>query len=100
MCRSPSHESDAQARRPPRGGEARARGADRRRQVRLDVPVAGAAYRGARVAVIADLDPERARAACRNVGWDEARIARTRFVTAGKDACDPAAVDAVVEATG
>jgi predicted homoserine dehydrogenase-like protein len=55
---------------------------------------------GLEVAVIADLDPERARAACRNVGWDEARIARTRFVTSGKEACDPAAVDAVVEATG
>jgi predicted homoserine dehydrogenase-like protein len=55
---------------------------------------------GLEVAVIADLDPDRARAACRNVGWDEVRIARTRFVTGGKDACDPAAVDVVVEATG
>src|SRR5688572_33469448 len=55
---------------------------------------------GLEVTVIADLDPERARTACRNVGWDEARIARTRFVNAGKDACDPAAVDVVVEATG
>ena len=35
---------------------------------------------GLEVAVIADLDPERARAACRTVGWDAARIARTRFV--------------------
>ena len=35
---------------------------------------------GLEVAVIADLDPERAKAACRTVGWDEARIARTRFV--------------------
>ena len=29
---------------------------------------------GLEVAAIADLDPERARAACRTVGWDEARI--------------------------
>jgi len=55
---------------------------------------------GLEVAVIADLDPERARAACRNVGWDEARIVATRFVTGGREACDPGAVDVVVEATG
>jgi len=30
---------------------------------------------GLEVAVIADLDPERARAACRTVGWDATRIA-------------------------
>jgi predicted homoserine dehydrogenase-like protein len=30
---------------------------------------------GLDVAVISDLDPERARAACRNVGWDAGRIA-------------------------
>ena len=35
---------------------------------------------GLEVAVIADLDPERARNACRAVGWDETRIAGTRFV--------------------
>ena len=34
---------------------------------------------GLEVAVIADLDPERARTACRTVGWDEGRIAGTRF---------------------
>ena len=32
---------------------------------------------GLEVAVIADLDPDRARSACRTVGWDAARIART-----------------------
>ena len=37
--------------------------------------------------VIADLDPERAKAACRNVGWDSARIARTHFAGARRDAC-------------
>ena len=35
---------------------------------------------GLEVAVIADLDTDRAKAACRAVGWDEPRIARTRFV--------------------
>ena len=42
--------------------------------------------RGLEVAMICDLDPERAKAACRTVGWDEGRIARTRFAAAGRDA--------------
>src|SRR5262249_56830868 len=52
---------------------------------------------GLEVAVIADLDPERAKAACRAVGWDAARIARTRFTDRGTDACD---AEVVIEATG
>ena len=32
---------------------------------------------GLEVSLIADLDPERARNACRTVGWDETRIAGT-----------------------
>ncbi|HEY1260035.1 MAG TPA: SAF domain-containing protein, partial [Stellaceae bacterium] len=55
---------------------------------------------GVEVAVIADLDPQRARTACRTVGWDEGRIARTRFVAAGAEACADPAVEVVVEATG
>jgi predicted homoserine dehydrogenase-like protein len=55
---------------------------------------------GIEVAVIADLDPERARAACRNVGWDEARIARTRFTERGRDAIGDERVEVVIEATG
>src|ERR687885_1782883 len=55
---------------------------------------------GLEVAAIADLDPERARAACRTVGWDEARIARTAFVAAGAEACAHPDVEVVVEATG
>jgi predicted homoserine dehydrogenase-like protein len=55
---------------------------------------------GLEVAVIADLDSERARAACRKVGWDTARIARTRFVSSGAEACGDDAVEVVVEATG
>src|SRR5437588_674852 len=41
---------------------------------------------GVEVSVIADLDPERARNACRNVGWDRDRIARTAFVASGAEA--------------
>src|SRR5580704_3091883 len=55
---------------------------------------------GLEIAVIADLDPERARAACRTVGWDSARIARTDFIADGKAACAHPDVEVVVEATG
>jgi predicted homoserine dehydrogenase-like protein len=55
---------------------------------------------GLEVAAIADLDPDRARAACRAVGWDEARVARTDFVASGPDACRHPDVEVVVEATG
>ncbi len=55
---------------------------------------------GLEIAVIADLDPDRAKAACRNVGWDSARIAHTRFVPRGSDACQDERVGVVVEATG
>jgi predicted homoserine dehydrogenase-like protein len=54
---------------------------------------------GLEVAVIADLDPDRARAACRAVGWDDARIAATRFTESGLSAAQ-ADVDVVIEATG
>jgi predicted homoserine dehydrogenase-like protein len=55
---------------------------------------------GLEVPVIADLDPERARAACRKVGWDEARIGRTAFVPSGAEACARPDVEVIVEATG
>ena len=55
---------------------------------------------GLEVAVIADLDPERARGACRAVGWNDARVARTRFTADALDAIADDAVDVVVEATG
>ncbi|MBJ6126643.1 NAD(P)H-dependent oxidoreductase [Microvirga splendida] len=55
---------------------------------------------GLEVAAIADLDPDRAREACRHVGWDEARIAGTRFVADGLDACRADDVEVVIEATG
>jgi predicted homoserine dehydrogenase-like protein len=56
--------------------------------------------RGLEMAMICDLDPERAKAACRNVGWDAGLIARTRFATAGSYACLDERVDVVIEATG
>jgi len=55
---------------------------------------------GLDVAVIADLDPDRAKAACRSVGWDTARVARTRFAERGRDACLDERVEVIVEATG
>jgi predicted homoserine dehydrogenase-like protein len=55
---------------------------------------------GLEIPVIADLDPERAAAACRTVGWDPARIARTAFIASGTEACAHPDVDVVVEATG
>src|ERR1700730_7204588 len=55
---------------------------------------------GLEVSIIADLDPERARTACRTVGWEPPRIARTRFVTSGAEACADPDVEVIVEATG
>ncbi|HYH18415.1 MAG TPA: Gfo/Idh/MocA family oxidoreductase [Azospirillum sp.] len=55
---------------------------------------------GLEVAAIADLDPERARAACRTVGWDEALVARTEFLESGGAACAHPDVEVVIEATG
>jgi predicted homoserine dehydrogenase-like protein len=55
---------------------------------------------GLEITVIADLDPERAKAACKNVGWDVSRMARTRFTASGRDACLDERVEVVIEATG
>ncbi len=38
---------------------------------------------GLEVAAIVDLSPDRAREACRTVGWDDARIAATAFTDDG-----------------
>jgi predicted homoserine dehydrogenase-like protein len=54
---------------------------------------------GLEVPVIVDLDPQRAKDACRTVGWDDARIAATQFVTDGAKAVS-GNVEVVVEATG
>ena len=51
------------------------------------------------VPVIADLDPDRARAAVRAAGWDDTLIAATRFVDSGAEAI-ATDVEVVIEATG
>jgi predicted homoserine dehydrogenase-like protein len=55
---------------------------------------------GLEVAVICDLAPDRAKAACRQVGWDEGRLAATRFSDDAVGAIGQFDVDVVVEATG
>ena len=55
---------------------------------------------GLTVSAIADLDPQRARDACRGVGWDDATIAGTRFTDDAMAMMASDDVDVVVEATG
>ena len=55
---------------------------------------------GLDVAVIADLSPDRARAACRTVGWTDAHIAATTFTDDTPAAIARDDVEVVVEATG
>ncbi len=55
---------------------------------------------GLEVPVIADLSPDAARAACRRVGWDDARLAATHFTDAGAELIADPAVEVVIEATG
>jgi predicted homoserine dehydrogenase-like protein len=52
------------------------------------------------VSGIADLDINRAREACRTVGWEEARIAATRFTEDGLALIGRDDVEVVIEATG
>ncbi|PQO22972.1 flagellar biosynthesis protein FlgA [Rhodobacteraceae bacterium WD3A24] len=54
---------------------------------------------GLMVTHIADLDPDRARTACRTAGWSAERIAETSFLDDG-EAAARADVDVVIEATG
>ena len=46
---------------------------DRRRQIRVDVPLAGAAHAGLHVLGIADLDVNRVRKLAERLGWPEER---------------------------
>jgi len=55
---------------------------------------------GLEVTVIADLAPERARAAMATVGWDAGRAARTAVVTSGAELAGRDDVDVVIDATG
>ena len=54
---------------------------------------------GLSLPVVADLDPDRARARAREAGWPEALIAATRFTDSGAEAA-VADVEVVIEATG
>jgi len=55
---------------------------------------------GLEVAVIADLKPENAIKACKNVGWSDDLISKTKFVDEANQAIKMSEVDVVVEATG
>src|SRR5271156_1339008 len=55
---------------------------------------------GLEVPLIVDIDRDRARKACRTVGWDDARIAATTFTDDGARAIAGGAMDVIVEATG
>ncbi len=55
---------------------------------------------GLEVSAIADLAPERARAACRAVHWSEAQIGEVAFVEDGAELCARDDVEVVIEATG
>jgi len=53
-----------------------------------------------RIVAIADLDPGRARAACRSVGWSEERIAEVDFTDDGMEVIGRSDVEVVLEMTG
>ena len=55
---------------------------------------------GFRIACIADLLPDRARAACRAVGWEEERVAATVFTEDALTLTARPEIEIVVEATG
>ncbi|MGB0507174.1 MAG: Gfo/Idh/MocA family oxidoreductase, partial [Pikeienuella sp.] len=55
---------------------------------------------GLTVTHIADLNPDGARAACANVGWDDALVQTTHFTDDAFAAMAAEDVDVVVEATG
>jgi predicted homoserine dehydrogenase-like protein len=55
---------------------------------------------GLEVSAIADLSVERARAACRTVGWNDDRIAATAFLEDGAALAARDDVEVVIEATG
>ena len=55
---------------------------------------------GIEVLVIADLKPDNAVKACKNVGWSHDLINKTKFVDRGTDAIKLNEVEVVIEATG
>ena len=55
---------------------------------------------GLEVVIIADLIPDNAKKACKNVGWNEDLISNTEFVDSGIKAITNPQVEVVIEATG
>jgi predicted homoserine dehydrogenase-like protein len=55
---------------------------------------------GIQVAAIADLSPDRARQACRNVGWPDELIEATRFTDDARSMLATSEINVAVEATG
>lgn len=55
---------------------------------------------GLEIAAIADLSPDRARAACAHVGWDASRIQVTNFHDHGAALITDPTIEVVIEATG
>ncbi|HZY12111.1 MAG TPA: Gfo/Idh/MocA family oxidoreductase [Beijerinckiaceae bacterium] len=55
---------------------------------------------GLEIAGIVDLSPDRAREACRSVGWDEARLSATKFTNDAAEAINRDDVEVIIEATG
>src|SRR5262249_47834592 len=55
---------------------------------------------GIEVVAIADLAPDRARAACRRVGWPEARLQATHFSGDPYEILERSDIEVIVEATG
>ncbi|MBT5809585.1 MAG: Gfo/Idh/MocA family oxidoreductase, partial [Rhodospirillaceae bacterium] len=56
--------------------------------------------KGIEVAAIADLDPDRARRSCREVGWTDERVASVDFTDESSTLFTRDDVEVVVEATG
>ena len=55
---------------------------------------------GLEVVIIADLIPDNAKKACKNVGWNDDLISNAEFVDSGIKAITKPEVEVVVEATG
>lgn len=55
---------------------------------------------GLEVRAIADLDPERARNACRSVGWSEEQVASTQFYPTTEAMIEAGGIEVLVESTG
>ena len=55
---------------------------------------------GINVVGIADLFPDKAKNACKAVGWNDELISSTKFFESGKDVIELSEIEVVIEATG